>query len=152
MHTSMTTENPIPMVLHCPECRAQHIDKPDPERGWTNPPHRSHECQECGYIWRPADIPTSGVKSIATRGTHDGRPARPKMTAAQRRLAQSDAGRDLLTRALWMADGTEPIGNVNYSQIFEALKYGWVDGKGITPAGKAVLNAVNSPRRRSAGA
>lgn len=148
----MTSERPIPMVLHCPSCRTQHIDEPNPQRGWTNPPHRSHECQECGCIWRPADVPTTGVKAIATRGREDGRPIIPKLTSAQRHLAQSDAGRDLLARALAMADGDEPIGNVNYSNVFEALRYGWIDGKGITPAGRAVLDAVNSPKRRSASA
>lgn len=67
-----SSERPIPMVLHCRNCRTQHIDEPDPQRGWTNPPHRSHECQECGFIWRPADVPTTGVEAIATRGQLDG--------------------------------------------------------------------------------
>lgn len=73
---------PIDMVLYCPQCGVQHIDKPDrapfmfdqmkdcPDL-WINPPHRSHLCAGCGYIWRPADVPTNGVKSIATRGTKD---------------------------------------------------------------------------------
>lgn len=69
---------PIPMVLHCPNCREQHIDKPDPETGWTNnPPHRSHECQFCKWIWRPADIYTTGVERINTRGNNDSVP-RPR--------------------------------------------------------------------------
>lgn len=62
---------PIDMVLFCPECGAQHIDAPDPKTDWTNPPHRSHRCHDCGTIWRPADIATNGVAHIRTRGTAD---------------------------------------------------------------------------------
>lgn len=62
---------PIPMVLHCPSCGFQHVDKPEPERGWDNPPHKSHLCARCGSIWRPADIETIGVEKIATRGKAD---------------------------------------------------------------------------------
>lgn len=61
---------PIDMVLYCPECWKQHIDLPD-EYGWTNPPHRSHFCSACGHIWRPADVPTNGVRAIKTRGKKD---------------------------------------------------------------------------------
>lgn len=95
---------PIDMVLHCPACGLQHIDKaiveipdfdsmPDapitgliaPEdmaarhrqydewrdANWTNPPHRSHLCHGCGYIWRPADVPTNGVAAVKTKGQAD---------------------------------------------------------------------------------
>lgn len=67
---------PIPMVLHCPGCGRQHIDKPGVggghgEPAWTNPPHRSHLCAACGHIWRPADVPTTGVAAVGTRGRHD---------------------------------------------------------------------------------
>ena len=77
---------PIDMVLHCPKCHTQHIDAPEsPMRAaaanslaglsagglWTNPPHRSHLCHQCGTIWRPADVWTNGVASIATRGKND---------------------------------------------------------------------------------
>lgn len=61
----------IPMILYCPACGAQHIDRPQPEKGWTNPPHRSHECQACGCIWRPADVATTGVEKIETTGRAD---------------------------------------------------------------------------------
>lgn len=57
------------MVLHCPECGKQHVDKPGP--GWRNPPHRSHLCGHCLTIWRPADVPTNGVERITTRGAED---------------------------------------------------------------------------------
>lgn len=63
-------EVPIPMVLTCPVCRFQHIDKPEPDRGWTNPPHKSHLCHGCGIIWRPADVATVGVEAVS-RGKDD---------------------------------------------------------------------------------
>lgn len=61
----------IPMVLHCPACGLQHIDTPDEAKGWMNPPHRSHLCHHCGYVWRPADVFTQGVQAITTRGQND---------------------------------------------------------------------------------
>lgn len=76
-------QGPIAMLLYCPKCGAQHIDAPeahDPYRAadgsddrvrWTNPPHRSHLCHACGTIWRPADIATTGVAAITTRGKAD---------------------------------------------------------------------------------
>lgn len=71
----MTT--PIDMILHCPNCGVQHIDGPEPpphpceDDVWTNPPHKSHLCHGCGHIWRPADVPTNGVRGIKTRGEND---------------------------------------------------------------------------------
>jgi hypothetical protein len=62
--------DPIPMVLYCPRCDTQHIDAPEPEKGWTNPPHKSHLCHGCGLVWRPASVPTTGVESVP-RGEHD---------------------------------------------------------------------------------
>ena len=61
----------IDMLIYCPKCGIQHID--EPHEGWTNPPHRSHECQnlDCGIIFRVADVPTNGVKEIKTRGKTD---------------------------------------------------------------------------------
>lgn len=76
----------IDMVLHCPKCGEQHIDEPEhvlvwtggavPEPShdevvWENPPHRSHLCHGCGCIWRPADVPTNGVRTVATAGKVD---------------------------------------------------------------------------------
>lgn len=96
---------PIPMILYCPACGEQHIDKAEEPRRlangnvahgcemcdgedectcpgwkprwWTNPPHRSHLCDNCGHIWRPADVPTEGVASIATVGEKDHPPRAP---------------------------------------------------------------------------
>ena len=84
----------LDMLLFCPACHAQHIDarKPctmgvgcseagacfaaahdEPDRcdAWSNPPHRSHLCHQCGHIWRPADVFTNGVQSIKTKGKAD---------------------------------------------------------------------------------
>jgi hypothetical protein len=71
------------MLLFCPRCDRQHVDSPQPEKEWTNPPHRSHECQQCGYVWRPADVPTSGVQSISTKGERD-RTAHPWMAKTEK--------------------------------------------------------------------
>ena len=86
----------IDMVLHCPKCGLQHIDKDNyeelrieaaelgvdregdrelerwiEEREWTNPPHRSHLCASCKHIWRPADVCTNGVLAVKTKGQED---------------------------------------------------------------------------------
>lgn len=97
---------PLKMVLFCPQCGVQHIDKPkpcdmgagceevgkcyaahqgEPERcpKWDNPPHRSHLCLGCGHIWRPADVPTQGVEHIETRGAADHAPVRYRATWAR---------------------------------------------------------------------
>lgn len=63
---------PVDMLLFCPKCVTQHIDAPNAEKNWTNPPHRSHECQACQHVWRPADVATNGVAEIKTRGERDG--------------------------------------------------------------------------------
>lgn len=63
---------PINMILMCPSCGLQHIDEPHGD--WLNPPHRSHECQGCGYIWRVADVPTNGVRSLLSSGKSDSEP------------------------------------------------------------------------------
>lgn len=75
-HT-VASEAPIDMLLYCPHCAEQHVDLPQPEKGRDNPPHRSHECQACGWVWRPADVPTNGVAAIQTKGKID-KSARPK--------------------------------------------------------------------------
>lgn len=64
---------PIDMILHCPVCHVQHIDGPEPETGWENPPHKSHKCHNvyCQTIWRPADVPTNGVVRINSIGDDD---------------------------------------------------------------------------------
>lgn len=74
-----TSQTPIPMILHCPACGMQHVDGQEitdttsliSEVTWNNPPHRSHLCAGCGHIWRPADVPTTGVAAIQTKGKND---------------------------------------------------------------------------------
>lgn len=70
-------EVPLDMVLPCPKCGHVHVDAPEPESDWTNPPHKSHLCAKCGTIWRPADIATNGVAETKTRGKADTYPAAP---------------------------------------------------------------------------
>lgn len=53
---------PVEMLLFCPRCLTQHIDKPTP--GWTNPPHATHECAGCGLLWRPSNRNTVGIATI----------------------------------------------------------------------------------------
>lgn len=71
---------PVDMILYCPLCGLKHVDEPEialkagAKQRWTNPPHRSHLCHGCGYIWRPSDIPTNGVQSIETKGKDDNPP------------------------------------------------------------------------------
>jgi hypothetical protein len=85
-------DEPVKMILFCPACGEQHIDAPEgtgtfdgPDNNireimiWTNPPHRSHLCNACGHIWRPADVPTEGVASIATAGKNDSPPHHPSL-------------------------------------------------------------------------
>lgn len=72
---------PIDILLFCPSCGEQHVDQPQPEKEWTNPPHKSHECQFCSHVWRPADVPTNGVLTIQTKGQVDRSP-RPRHFAA----------------------------------------------------------------------
>lgn len=68
---------PLRMILHCPVCRRQHVDAPEPDKGWTNPPHKSHLCGFCGCQWRPADVPTTGVAHTETKGKNDNWPTKP---------------------------------------------------------------------------
>lgn len=94
----------IPMILWCPNCGTQHIDAAEPhapicaslfetmEAGpcdcgrWANPPHKSHLCHNCGHIWRPADVPTTGVAEITTSGIKDHTLIRDLIRAAKPEL------------------------------------------------------------------
>jgi predicted Zn-ribbon and HTH transcriptional regulator len=57
-------ERPVPMILHCPECRARHID----EGEFAIRPHHTHACQACGFVWRPAVIETVGMRFLPGLG------------------------------------------------------------------------------------
>lgn len=54
------TPSPIPMLLVCPCCHARHID----EGEFATKPHHTHACQHCGMCWRPAIVPTVGVRFL----------------------------------------------------------------------------------------
>ena len=51
---------PIPMLLWCPICHERHVD----EGKYATLAHRDHACQGCGLVWRPALVPTVGVKFL----------------------------------------------------------------------------------------
>lgn len=51
---------PMPMILHCPSCRFQHIDN----EYWTRTLHKTHLCASCRYEWRPAECFTVGVLAL----------------------------------------------------------------------------------------
>lgn len=52
-----TKDEPVPMLLWCPECGERHIDAGE----FATKPHHTHACQHCGMAWRPAVVPTAGV-------------------------------------------------------------------------------------------
>jgi len=48
----------VPVEIHCPECKAQHVDQDE----WaTTISHRKHLCHNCGHIWQPYTVGTVGV-------------------------------------------------------------------------------------------
>ena len=51
---------PIPLILHCPECHDRHIDVGE----FATKPHHTHACQNCGMVWRPAIVNTVGVSFL----------------------------------------------------------------------------------------
>jgi len=51
---------PIPMRIPCPRCGELHIDAGE----FATKPHHTHACQECGEVWRPAVVPTVGVRFL----------------------------------------------------------------------------------------
>ena len=55
--TPPRSAQPEPMVIFCPECKAQHIDLGE----WATKPHRKHLCHSCGHVWKPHDHATVGV-------------------------------------------------------------------------------------------
>lgn len=49
----------IPLILFCPAGH-RHIDEAD----FSEKPHHTHACQECGIVWRPALVNTHGVQFL----------------------------------------------------------------------------------------
>jgi hypothetical protein len=87
---------PIPMLMYCPRCGVQHVDKPSDDGSWTNPPHYTHTCQSCGARWRWCDShPTTGVGSISDPGRDVVDPAphaqRDRIAALEAELASAKA-------------------------------------------------------------
>lgn len=64
---------PIPMRLHCPECKTLHID----EGEFATKPHHTHACQECGAVWRPARVATVGVRFLPGFKNGEAAPSEP---------------------------------------------------------------------------
>lgn len=59
-HMSAKKEASVPMLLWCPECGVRHIDVGD----FAIKLHHTHACQHCGHCWRPAIVPTCGVRFL----------------------------------------------------------------------------------------
>ena len=57
--TAPSTPEPIPVRLTCPACGQLHVDEEFATR-----PHHTHACQHCGMTWRPAVVPTVGVRFL----------------------------------------------------------------------------------------
>lgn len=64
---------PIPMRLVCPRCCALHID----EGEFATKHHHTHACQNCGEVWRPAIVPTVGVRFLPGFKNENGAPTDP---------------------------------------------------------------------------
>jgi len=50
----------IRMRLPCEACGELHIDKGE----FATKPHHTHQCENCGLVWRPAIEDTIGVKFL----------------------------------------------------------------------------------------
>lgn len=83
--------SPVPLILYCPMCHAQHID----EGEFATKPHHTHACQApgCPMVWRPAIVPTVGVPFLpGFKNDPQNEPAVPAvrpMTAAESALVGS---------------------------------------------------------------
>ena len=72
MNHDKPNPEPVPMILTCPMCRERHVD-----RGrFATHPHHTHACQRCGFVWRPALVPTVGVQFLP--GFKDEKPEKPE--------------------------------------------------------------------------
>jgi rubrerythrin len=109
---------PVDMLLFCPNCGQRHVDEAKPDvcetcggekddfprnegalictceafTAWLNPLHKSHRCNFCNHVFRPADVPTNGVAALKTKGERDGdpRPQQGLVEASQTLLNASD--------------------------------------------------------------
>jgi hypothetical protein len=53
---------PTPMIIHCPKCHWQHVDRD--EWATAEKAHKTHLCEHCGELFRVANIPTVGVEAL----------------------------------------------------------------------------------------
>ena len=60
MSVANDKQDPIPMLLWCPECGIRHIDVGE----FKTKVHTAHACQNCGLVWRPAIVATVGVQFL----------------------------------------------------------------------------------------
>lgn len=51
---------PVRMRLPCERCGTLHIDRGE----FSTRPHHTHQCEECGLVWRPAIVDTVGVRFL----------------------------------------------------------------------------------------
>lgn len=58
--TMPAKQEPIPMRLPCERCGELHIDVGE----FATRIHHTHSCQHCGLTWRPAVVPTVGVRFL----------------------------------------------------------------------------------------
>lgn len=56
----LITKSPVPVRLTCPKCGELHLD----EGEFATKVHHTHACQSCGMVWRPAVVPTVGVRFL----------------------------------------------------------------------------------------
>lgn len=132
LRAPIAQREPIPMILHCPKCGLQHIDArentdqplyADEPTPWDNPPHKSHLCHGCGFIWRPCDLPTNGVATIATKGKNDS-PTATSAPAEKGERAPSREPTEAMYNAArdWSAIAFgKPIGNFAARGCFQAM-------------------------------
>ena len=60
----------------------------------------------------------------------------------QRRAAACDSGQDLLDVCRIFKGETDNLrGNANLSEVLQFVRWGWINGNGITKAGRAALEA-----------
>jgi len=157
---------PIPMLLHCPKCHTQHIDAPESDEDytkhlshggfdnqWDNPPHRSHLCHHCGTVWRPADVATTGVASIETRGKADtwpgaeASPDAPGVIPAGWRLVPVEPTPDMIRAAQAAPEGRGQKWHAVHRSKWAAMLTAAPAAPAVREGGRDVPPILPKPRR-----
>lgn len=117
----------VPCLLDCPECGQPHIDAAQPEKSWTNPPHRTHECQHCGHLWRPFEVATDGIEN----------PLAAKLAEKDERIAElekrlDDAG-DVAARNIAYAADNGRLREA-LEGLCDAIEPCWLECETVLPA------------------